>query len=600
MTTVANLSVAQTLRTLIEKRTLEPLFQPIIDTFAGKIIGHEALIRGPKGHSLEFPNDLFRVAAEHHMLSELELACRDASLRRYQALAMPGRLFLNVNPNVLLEKHHPQGSTLKMAEQLGIAPEKIVIELSEQYPVQDAKLLQYAIERYRDEGFAIAIDDLGSGYSGLKLWSELKPDYVKIDRYFISNIHQDPVKREFVQSIVALGRNMQSRVVAEGIESEDELQQLHALGVHYCQGFYLGRPAAQPLQQVDIRLLQDIRRTRHLRKEPVGNLLEQTITVNSRARADAVLDMFLQDTNLLSIPVIDDSYPVGMIRREKLLELFSGSYGRALYANKAIDRIMDNNPLVVDKNTPIEQVSHMITDDYEVDIYRQFIITKQRRYVGVASVRNLLRKITEARVQNARYANPLTLLPGNVPIYRAIDEALQSGRHFAVAYFDLNHFKPYNDVYGYAQGDRVIQWVAQLLQDGLVQQGQFVGHVGGDDFVVIFEDDSVWQQQCELILQRFHADIGSFYNSKDRERGGIEAVDRNGASSFYPLLGIAVGVVLPAQHACHSHHDVAALASAAKKLAKQQDSHLFCLVPEASNSMNSVSADQGRHPAPNV
>ncbi|PSJ45730.1 hypothetical protein C7H85_10145 [Zobellella endophytica] len=572
--------LSDSLASLIAQHRLRPLFQPIVDTRQGRVLGHEALIRGPAGHPLEYPTALFGEAKLTGLLSELDLACREAAIQAYCRQQMDGYLFINVNPNVLLDKQHPRGCTQRLIRELGIPAERIVIELSEQYPIQDPEGLKAAVDRYRELGFLIAIDDLGAGYSGLKLWSEVRPDYVKIDRYFIQHIHQDPIKREFVQSIITLARGMQSRVIAEGIESREELQQLHSMGIHYCQGYYLGRPDARPLHRPDNTDALHGHRTLSRHKETVAMLARPGVTVDIGEKIHDVFDTLLADSRLLSLPVLDQDVPVGILRREKIMELFSGSYGRALYANKDVRHAMETRPVVVDWQTALEQASSMITDDDDASALQHFIVTRQGRYYGLASVRGLLRNITEQRLLHARYANPLTLLPGNVPIYREIDEALQQQRDFHVAYFDLNHFKPYNDVYGYAQGDKVIQWVARLLQEIIVGAGQFLGHVGGDDFVAVFGADCDWRRLCDTIIRRFHQELPGFYTAEDRRRRGIIAHSRRGEQQFYPLLGIAIGVVHPDPQRCQCHHDVAALASEAKHLAKQQPRSHCLLSPK--------------------
>lgn len=568
--------VNDSLASLIVQRRLHAVFQPIVDTRQGRVLGHEALIRGPAGHRLEFPGALFEEARLTNMLSELDLACREAAMLAYCQLQLEGLLFINVNPNVLLDKQHPRGWTGQMAQELGIPARRIVIELSEQYPIQDPDGLKVAVERYREFGFRIAIDDLGAGYSGLKLWSEVQPDYVKIDRYFIQDIDQDPIKREFVQSITTLARGMQSGIIAEGIETREELQQLQRMGVHQCQGYYLGRPSASPQCQPRSACSNVSPGPLSRHKEAVAMLARPGCSVHIDVTIQRAFEILLANSRLQSLPVLEHGMPVGMLRREKIMELFSGSYGRALYANKSVRHAMDN-PVMVDWQTSLETASGLITDDDDMSALPHFIVTRHGQYYGLASVRDLLRNITEQRLLHASYANPLTLLPGNVPIYREIDHALQQQHDFHVAYFDLNHFKPYNDVYGYAEGDRVIRWVARLFQEIVVGAGQFLGHVGGDDFVAVFDQRCDWQALCDQILQRFDREIPRFYRAEDKLRQGIFATARNGEAQFYPLLGLAIGVVAPDAQHCHSHHDVAALASDAKHQAKQYP-HSHCLL----------------------
>lgn len=569
---------ARELLKLIESKQLFPLFQPIIDTAEEYIIGYEALIRGPQGHPLEFPDALFSAAQQHDLLSELELACREAAIREFLLLDTDARLFLNVNPNVLQDSDHPHGTTLRISQQLGIDPRRIVIELSERYPIQQPELLKEAVLHYQQLGFLVAIDDLGAGYSGLKLWSEIKPDFVKIDRYFISDLNNQPTKREFVQSITSLARKVNAKVIAEGIETIEEFHQLHHLNLFLCQGFLFARPTKNPPQTLPVEhLLPQARNTIAPNPDTIASVTRDAITLSPFDKAHNALELFSNRRTLCSIPIVDNGKAVGMLRRESLMELFSGSYGRALYANKEVSRVMDSNPVVVDCNTPIDTVSTIITDDDDVDIFREFIVTQKQQFLGVASVRDLLKRITELRIQNARYANPLTLLPGNVPIHQHLDELLAARQSFAIAYFDINHFKPFNDNYGYAKGDEVIRQLGQLLVQYADSPYTFIGHIGGDDFVVIFRKTEVAEVICKQVIDAFEQHITTFYSTQDKQRGYVLATGRNGQQQSFPLTSLAVGLVIVSADTIQSHHQVAALASEAKKQAKQE-SGSYCYV----------------------
>lgn len=567
---------AHALLQLINTDSLYPLFQPIVDTSENNIIGYEALIRGPKDHPLEFPDVLFAAAHQHNLLSELELACRESAIREFLKLDTDARLFLNVNPNVLQDDEHPHGTTLKLSQQMGIDPQRIVIELSERYPIQQPELLKEAVQHYQQLGFKVAIDDLGAGYSGLKLWSEIKPDYVKIDRYFISKLQEDVTKREFVRSIISLAKKVNAKVIAEGIETVEEFHQLHQLNLFLCQGFLFARPTLLPPQSIELEQLLPAVSVLSHNLENISAVTRATITLSPFDKARKALDLFNNRKTLCSIPVVDNSNAVGMLRRESLMELFSGSYGHALYANKNVSLIMDDNPIVVDLNTPIETVSSIITENDDVDIFREFIVTQNTQYFGVASVRDLLKRITDMRIQNARYANPLTLLPGNVPIHQHIDQVLATQARMAVAYFDINHFKPFNDNYGYAKGDEVIQCLGQLLIDYTQNPNTFIGHIGGDDFVVIFRQTQNVEILCRQIINAFDQQIVAFYSENDRQKGSVVATGRDGEKQIFPLTSLAVGLVIIENEPFHSHHQIAALASEAKKRAKQRrGSHCF-------------------------
>lgn len=233
------------LQRILAEELLNTLLQPIYSLAARRIHGYEALSRGPSNSPLHAPLALFSVARSAGRLSELEMACRQRACTSFSQQRCPGTLFLNVSPESLVEPGHQSGRTLQMLQQCGIAPAQVVIELTEQTPIEDFDLLDRALHHYRAMGFSIALDDLGAGYSSLRLWSELRPDIVKIDRHFIDGIHLDPLKREFVGSILQMARAARARVVAEGVELIEELQLLQQMGVDLVQGYLLGRPQEQ-------------------------------------------------------------------------------------------------------------------------------------------------------------------------------------------------------------------------------------------------------------------------------------------------------------------------------------------------------------------
>lgn len=233
------------LSAILTHRDLSSLFQPIV------AVGPSySRLRGLDPRSVQqraaLPVSLFAVARQAGRLSELELACRESACRRFSEQKLEGKLFLNISPESLLEPSHPPGRTLQLLQRYGIPPSQVVIELTEQTPTDDFGLLYNALYHYRDMGFSIALDDLGAGYSSLRLWSELRPDYVKIDRHFIDGIHQDAVKREFVGSMLQMAKASRALVIAEGIELQEELAVLIDMGVELVQGYLLCRPQEHP------------------------------------------------------------------------------------------------------------------------------------------------------------------------------------------------------------------------------------------------------------------------------------------------------------------------------------------------------------------
>lgn len=232
------------LHDILQHGRISTLFQPIRATEGHQVIGYEALSRGPGNSPLHSPEVLFAAARRCGKLLELDLLCRQLAIRRFTDRQLPGRLFLNILPETLLDQQHEQGRTLQMLSDTGLAAERVVIELTEQSPIDDYALLQSALRYYRSMGFTIALDDLGAGYSGLRLWTEMMPEFVKVDRHFIDGIHQDGLKREFVGSMLRMANASGATLVAEGVELEEELRVLEQLGAPMVQGYLLGRPSA--------------------------------------------------------------------------------------------------------------------------------------------------------------------------------------------------------------------------------------------------------------------------------------------------------------------------------------------------------------------
>lgn len=579
---------------ILESEALYPHFQPIVDMKKGRVIGHEALIRGPAGSVMASPGALFQTAIENNLLHHLELLCRRRSIEKFAELKPGGQLFLNISASLLGTPEHTEGFTSELLHELGISLSDIVIEISEQHPFDQHGLSNNAVQYYRNMGFKVAVDDLGTGYSGLKLWSDLKPEYVKIDKHFVSRIDSDAVKREFVRAICNISSAMGCKVIAEGIERREEAEVLTNLGITYGQGFYLGYPSPEPQvnwSAIKPEELAPKTATTPLKLEETAlSLLRQTPAVSLDDTVLAVSELFIANPELLSLPVIDAGTPVGVVRKSDLLELFSTQYGRALYEKKPVSRILNDNILLVESDMSLVEVSNHVTEQDNLSLQLDIIITQDGCYLGMGNLRDLLKRITELKIQNAKYANPLTLLPGNVPINHELERLLNNTSDFYVAYFDLNNFKPFNDAYGYAKGDQVIQLVGELLVKHARKDKNFIGHVGGDDFVAIFRTAD-WELACERVLREFDEEVRGFYLPKDLQREGLWGTDRQGNKNFFPLLGLAIGVVHPDPYRCSSFHEVAELAAMAKKEAKRSASSSLFISRRRSISL---AADMGK------
>ncbi len=563
---------------IIATRHLSALFQPIIQMQSGDVIGYEGLIRGPSDSPLHAPMKLFKVARANGLTLEVEHLCRQVVLERFAELDLPGKLFLNVSPECLLLRHDRHGHTLDYIARIGINPARVIIELTENQPTYDYELMREAVLHYRKMGFQIAIDDLGEGFSSLRLWSELRPEYVKIDMHFIQGINHDPVKLQFVRSIQEIAEQSDTLVIAEGIETEAELLVLRDLGVAFGQGYHLGRPHAAPASAVPAAVRKALGgngvavypQRSGIEKNAVTilKLLQQVAAVSPALNNNDVYELFLREPKLLIIPVVDDGVPLGLISRFEMIDHFARPYQRELYGKKPCTLFMDANSLIADKDTSLQDLSFSMVQADAHHLFNGFIITERGRYLGMGRGHDLMREITQMQIHAARYANPLTQLPGNVPINEHIDRLLESDTRFWVCYCDLDNFKPFNDVYGYRKGDDVIQLTGEILSRHCDANRDFIGHIGGDDFMILFQSED-WEARCHAMLAQFAAAIEDFYSIDDRERGGYLSEDRQGKKVFCSLISLSLGVIKVEPRQYHTHHQIATAAAEAKKQAKK-------------------------------
>ena len=231
---------------ILQHRRLNALFQPILDLKEGKFIGFEGLIRGPAGSPLHSPISLFGAVQQCGLSPEMEMLSRQTVLEAFAQLCLPGKLFLNTSPDALTHPYFRNGHTLQYMNKLGLSPEQVIIELTENHPIYDYEAMRSALLHYRSMGFKIALDDLGEGFSSLRLWSELRPDYIKIDKHFVQGVDTDPVKMEFLKAIQCIAESCGTHVIAEGVETTGELMTVRDIGIQFGQGYLVARPKSVP------------------------------------------------------------------------------------------------------------------------------------------------------------------------------------------------------------------------------------------------------------------------------------------------------------------------------------------------------------------
>jgi len=568
--------LSQELNRLLSKEDITTLLQPIVNIDEKSVFGFEALSRGPSDSPLHTAPMLFETAERCDRTLELETLCIRAAARHWSGHGTPLKLFVNISPAKLMpsEFDPPQLQELLLAN--GLKASDIVIELSERYPTADPSELLKTLVWLKAEGFLIAIDDLGSGYSGLKLWSELKPDFVKIDRHFIRDIQDDLIKREFLRSVVDLADRLGCKLIAEGIETEAEFGVVSELGIALVQGFLFGRPKPIPTACLDSLHDQATHAPKPPRKEKetAGLLCRYIEPVTSESTLRDAWERLQSEPDVFALPVVDNGRPLGLIHKWRVLETFSTPYGRALKERLPVTQMLSADALIVGYQAPLDEVSENLVNDDSYYLKQHFIVVRDGEYAGLGATRSLLKHITERKIENARYANPLTLLPGNVPIQKALVDRTGEMAPFSLIYFDINAFKPLNDVLGYRTGDQIILLLAEILTEVFHADDDFIGHIGGDDFVVISSSPSA-NYNTGIVQALFAERSQRFYRDSVLKSGFIESEDRNGQLCRFPLVSLAAGTVEVGSDEKVTADQVSDLASHAKKKAKASPGFCF-------------------------
>jgi EAL domain-containing protein (putative c-di-GMP-specific phosphodiesterase class I) len=225
-------------------KTLDVAFQPIINIYTGKIFAVEALLRNYEKVGFNSIFDLFDAVFEDNLLYSFDLKLRKKALKKL--ISLEGyediKLFYNLDNRLLEMPNFKQGNTGKLLKQYGIEKNRICFEISERHEISNNSRMQEVLEHYKSENFCIAIDDFGVGYSGYKLLYTSKPDIIKIDRFFLSDIQKDMKKRLMARSITHLAVQLGIKVIAEGIENKEELLTCRDIGCHFVQGYFIQRP----------------------------------------------------------------------------------------------------------------------------------------------------------------------------------------------------------------------------------------------------------------------------------------------------------------------------------------------------------------------
>ncbi|WP_372631018.1 EAL domain-containing protein [Cohnella sp.] len=551
----------------------EVRYLPIVSLLDGSLYGYEAIPVGARrGERIDL-RAFYAQADQSGKLFEWDRRFREAAIRRLPSRNGDVKLFLPVPAKIIYDPRLYPGSTLRRIEAANLRPEHVVLVLIDG-DNESAAITRSALKHYRHQGFRISIPGIRPELESLRKMTDLHPDYALLDVDWIRGETPDSVEESMLQALIALARKEQIVFIAGGLDREPLLPGLVASGMHYAQAEKLaeegGDGDAEPgrrIAEMQVRIRTEVGKRF---KGAAGTMAVLANPVKQFSRNTLVSEVsrhFELHREAQGVVISEGGKPIGLLMKEKLLQLLSGQFGLPLYWNRPVGKIMDTHPVIVEESVVVDQASQMAMAREPDKLYDEVIITRDGQVAGIASIRSMLEWVSQARVKDAQWANPLSGLPGNEPIRREMNRRLAEGRPFAVLYADLDHFKWYNDQFGFQRGDDVIRYTAEMLIQVARERPNgdcFVGHIGGDDFIVLSSGLDAHEAAHETIA-KFEQGIGAYASAHSGP-----AFDRSGQPLEAPALSLSLSLLLCRSTAGWTAEALSERAAQLKKQAKRE------------------------------
>ena len=529
-------------------------YQPIIDLKNGHVTGEEAFCRSATQQS---PTKILSIVEELKKTTDFDIDIHTLALSGHVNTAAKKRVFLNTEQITLASGRNHLKALNALITELALRPKDVVIEVCErEYDVDDAKLTDALLD-YKRAGYRLALDDVDTHQMNLSCLLKCDWDYVKISDKLIHGLDKEPDKRAMIKSLSMYARYKHAKLIAEGVETQAELEALIKLNVDYAQGYFIGKPgtAHSVIDEALVARIDKVNRGRYFTQSEmsiqthVGHIMRNYKSLSSNMRCKEVHDFF-QKHDYDSVCFLDEKQKIaGAISKQSLHLALSTKYGYSLYSDRPIEELYDPIPLVVNYFTPVKDALGAAMNRTESHTYDDIIIADNGIYHGVILMRDVIGVVSTMESQAATQLNPLTALPGNNIINNNIDHYLRSNESVLFIYIDLSDFKTYNDFYGFEKGDAVIKQTAEILRSRLenLPYPSFIGHIGGDDFVCMLEMDSedisshqIAKSVLQDIIDDFETNKPHFYTKSDYTAGHIADAARTGKYEANALTNINI------------------------------------------------------------
>ncbi|MDF5711594.1 MAG: EAL domain-containing protein [Nostoc sp. S4] len=525
-------------------------FQPIVsiqDT--SQIYGYESLFRGlDEQGNLVLPEPILELASEAGLLPQLDRVARLNTIKQFSRHQVSGRIFINFAPTALYDPVYCLRSTVEAIDRAGIEHHRVVFEVVESDNPQDLAHLKAVIEYYRDTGFLVALDDLGSGYSSLNLLHQLRPDFIKLDMQLIRDVHQDLYKASITEKLLEITQKLNIQTVAEGIECIEELNWLRERGATFAQGYLIAKPNAVPTTKtphfdtLTLSVASVSRKEIEQRGQHQTQFEQIVAAVTQRIRQSLELDEILQTTadevrQLFEVErvVIYQFKPdwSGLVAVESLAEGCMSILGfrvmdtcfqstRAIYYQQGNSRAIEDietaelspchvellRSLQIRANlvTPILQqkrlwgllIAHQCSNtrlwqQSEINLFNQ-LASQAAIAIQQSELYHQL-QLANQELQRLASSDGLTQVANR----RCFDDTFnaewqrlaQEQTSLSLILCDVDYFKLYNDTHGHLAGDDALRHVAKAISQTVKHPTDLVARYGGEEFAVILPNTDV-------------------------------------------------------------------------------------------------------------
>lgn len=371
---------------IIDEKYLKAVYQPIVSLKDGSIHAYEALSRIIMDEANINIAEMFELAEEYGLLWELEKQCRTNALKGARNKPKKVKLFINIDGNVLRDEAFQEGFTKEKLEKYSIDIGEVVLEITERSDFDDRTLLERIMTHYRMQGYMLALDDLGSGYSGLNRLQIIKPGYVKIDYELVHEIHKDKSKKSLVRMLARYCDDMEYKLIAEGIETEEELKCLINIGVEYGQGFFLQKPDVdfKKLDKNIEKKIKNFQKKNNENRHKIGKIGRMGTVLYPSCSVSHAQNMFNNNEHLMFIAIVDRECKFcGLIERDKVLN-YSG------IDSDSVEAIMNIDIIQIDADKSIKNAIGKLMIREENSFNYPFVLLKKHRYFGIATIRDLI------------------------------------------------------------------------------------------------------------------------------------------------------------------------------------------------------------------